>query len=147
MSQWHPAWHSSDVGHRHGTRVGIRGGYIPGGCTGAIPGTTLHRARKPLTSGAGPGSPAGAGVGGLGAGRVPPCSAAGDGSWDHPSGPVGAPGPLPVPGPLECRLWPITARFHDISQKLSKNGHVSPKYVEKACHSPCIPKWVQKVTS
>ena len=39
------------------------------------------------------------------------------------------------------------ARFQVISWKLSKNREVSPKYVEKACHSPYIPKRCPKVTS
>ena len=30
------------------------------------------------------------------------------------------------------------ARFHVISSKVSQNGRVSPKYVKKACHSPCF---------
>ena len=30
------------------------------------------------------------------------------------------------------------ARFHDISQDISQNGQVSPKYVKKASLSPCF---------
>ena len=62
----------------YGDRVGIREGY-----TGVVP--TQHAARggKSPDSGAGPGSPAGAGVGGLGAGRTYLVFGGGDGSWDH----------------------------------------------------------------
>ena len=66
-------------------------------------------------------------------------------AFRHPGPPT--PGPLVLPGPASLS-WappsskpasgPIRARFHDISLKVSRNGHVSPKYVEKACLSPYI---------
>ena len=63
----------------------------------------------------------------------------GDGSWDHPAGPVGVPaGPLPVPGPLECPPTAKGARIDLKSMKVSQNDEVSPKYVKKASHSPYI---------
>ena len=52
--------------------------------------------------------------------------------------------PLPVLGPLECRLWAKGARFHLISHKVSQKARVSPKYVEKACHSPYLQNGLQK---
>ena len=60
-------------------QVGIQGGYtrvgIQGCTTRVLP---SHRARKTHDSGAGPGRPAGPGVGGHGSGRVSlQCSAAG----------------------------------------------------------------------
>ena len=65
----------------------------------------------------------------------------------HPPGPVDGPaGPLPVPGPAP-RLLANKARFNLILSKVSKNDEVSPKYVEKACVSPYIPKRVPEVTS
>ena len=50
---------------------------------------------------------------------------------------------LPFP-PRKAASWPITARFHDILLKVSQNGQVSTKYVEKACHSPYIQNGVRK---
>ena len=50
-------------------------------------------------------------------------------------------------GPLRCPAtppranaasWPIKARFHDIYCKVSQKCIVSPKYHEKACHSPYL---------
>ena len=43
--------------------------------------------------------------------------------------------------------WPIGARFDLISHKVSKNHGVSPKSVQKACHSPYITKRVREVAS
>ena len=40
--------------------------------------------------------------------------------------------------------WPIRTRLRSIFSKVSQNGRVSSKYVEKACHSPYIQKRVQK---
>ena len=68
----------------------------------------------------------------------------GVGSQDHPPGPVGHPGALPVLEPLECRPGPIGARFDLIFTKVSQNGEVSPKYVYKACHSPYSQNEAQK---
>ena len=38
--------------------------------------------------------------------------------------------------PSECRLLANKARFHQFYCKVSQNGEVSSKSVEKACHSP-----------
>ena len=40
--------------------------------------------------------------------------------------------------PGKCASGPIKARLRSISQKLSQNPRVSPKYHEKASHSPCF---------
>ena len=54
-----------------------------------------------------------------------------------PTPPLPAVGPAPLGGTLQIAAsGPIRARFDDISWKLSQNHEVSPKYVEKACHSP-----------
>ena len=52
-----------------------------------------------------------------------------------------------VPGPLLGQIaasWPIRARIDLNLRKLSQNGEVSTKYVEKASHSPCFQKLIQK---
>ena len=123
--------------YRVGNRVGIQGGYT------GYPARSRLPEESPRYSGAGPGTPAGGGVGG---------------TWDsdvtgpfvrpslrtHPPGPVGAPaGPLPGSEPLLGQRARLRSLFHKVSQ----NGKVSPKSVEKACRSPHIPKRVQKVTS
>ena len=61
-------------------------------------------------------------------------------------GPVAAPR---APGPWGSLGAPRSkrARFHVISWKVSEDGKVSPKSVEKAWHSPYIPKRGRKVTS
>ena len=46
--------------------------------------------------------------------------------------------PLPVPGTLACRLLANKARFSQYFSKVSQNDEVSPKYIEKASHSPCF---------
>ena len=113
-------------------------GWVPGR---AIPGyypAVPHRARNPAAdSEAGPGSPAGAGVGGqqLG-GRV---------SQYPPSGPGRSLQALPGTGTrLHAASGPIRARFSVFLVKYSQNDEVSPKSVQKACHSPCFQKRVQK---
>ena len=54
-------------------------------------------------------------------------------------GPVGPPrGPPWYWDPWFPASWPIRARFHVNSCKVSQNGQVSPGNVEKACHSPCF---------
>ena len=60
---------------------------------------------------------------------------------DHPAGPVGYPGTLPVLAPLyrvptHGRLNLQNLRITSYFSKVSQNGRVSPEYVEKACHSP-----------
>ena len=54
------------------------------------------------------------------------------------------PGALPVLGPSECRLTANRARISLILLKVSQNGEVSWKSVEKACHSPYLQKRSQK---
>ena len=88
----------------------------------------------------------GPGVGGYGSGCVYLGTAAGTASGP-PSGPGRCLAGPPCPEPLECRLLAYMARFDLNSWKLSQNHGVSPKSVEKACHSPCFPKRVQEVTS
>ena len=93
---------------------------------------------------AGPGSPSGAGVGGdlHSAPRArPPASGP----------PWASPRPAPCgrcPAVGSCRpipaSWPIRARIDYILLKVSQNPEVSPKNVEKACHSPNIQNGSQK---
>ena len=40
--------------------------------------------------------------------------------------------------PWKCRLWANMARIDLIFLKVSQNRRVSPKYPEKACHSPYL---------
>ena len=68
----------------------------------------------------------------------------GDGSQDHPAGPVSTPGASLSWDPQNAASWPITARFRSIYSKVSQNGQVSPKYVHKASHSPCFHFGLQK---
>ena len=109
------------------TRVGIPGGYtgvgILGGYTGGqyrVP--RVHTAKHPDTSGAGPGDPAGVGVGGyLGAPRGPV----------RPSHLTTHSGLAGLRGPLRCQV-PLPeqrATFDLFSWKLSQNGEVSSKSV------------------
>ena len=54
----------------------------------------------------------------------------------HPPGPVRTPaGSLPGSS-ANAASWPITARFDLLFCKVSQNTEVSPKSVDKACHSP-----------
>ena len=120
-------------------------GMVLGGYTGrAIPGyypAAKHPDRKdPYDSEAGPGSPAGAGVGGH-MGPSPGCATA----RYHPTGPVGLPaGALPVPGLRLAASWPIRTRLRSKPVKVSQNLEVSPKSVKKASHSPCFQNGLQK---
>ena len=112
--------------------VGIQGGYMGG--LYRVPSQLLGEG--PGTSVAGPGGPAGAGVGGflepgarteaVDGPRYHPCGARS--VWPRPA--------LPVPGTLECRLLAKGARFDLHFYKVSQNDEVSPKYVEKASLSP-----------
>ena len=114
---------------------GYQGGYtgwvIPGVGTGT---TQPHcSGRGPYDSEAGPGRALqgpwsgwsyGARANGRRDGHIPTLRARSgpeDPPWDMPS---------------ECRPGTNTARFHYISYKVSQNGKVSPKNIEKACHSP-----------
>ena len=89
--------------------------------------------------------------------RNPPCR----GGWSGWSGiaranggtgtvlvPPSGPG-QPARGPPCTRTLqgPTWARFDLLFLKLSQNQEVSPKSVNKACHSPYIQKRVRKVTS
>ena len=65
-------------------------------------------------------------------------------SYPHPAGPVG-----PMLGPpwdmtSQCPPRRHMARINLILLKLSQNGQVSSKYVEKASHSPCFHFGLQK---
>ena len=113
------------------------------GYTGYYP-ATQHAARGANpTSAAGPGRPAGPGVGGWGAadvlgrrrGRLSGTT------LRARSVPLAPPCPR---YPQNAASGPIGARFHLISYKLSENGVVSPKSVEKACVSPYFQNGVQK---
>ena len=121
-----------------------RGGYT-GGCQGGLYRGTTHRPRGAVPGQrSGPRTPCRGGSGwSWGCGRAPAVFGGGDG-YPHPPGPVGQPRAA-LPGiPLECRLWAKRARFHDISYKVSQNDEVSPKYHEKACHSPCLQNGLRK---
>ena len=118
------------------TGVGIPGGYgrgIPGYYPAARGGSQGQRS--------GPGRPAGPGV-------VVPGGRANEAGGDGPVPPLR--GPVGVWDPSLYRTsqipasWPIKARFNLILLKVSQNGEVSPEYVQKACHSPCFQKLVQK---
>ena len=118
--------------------------WVPGW---AIPGTTqtprFARGECPVQR-SGPRKPARAGVGGTGCSDV---RAAGRLLY-HPCGaPVGLLRSPPCTGPLGMPPWANRARIDLISLKLSQNGQVSPKFIEKACLSPYIQKRVPKVTS
>ena len=63
----------------------------------------------------------------------------------HPCGARSVPcGPLPGAPRAIAASWPIRARFDLICLKVSQNRVVSPKYTEKACHSPCIQNGLRK---
>ena len=69
------------------------------------------------------------------------------GSRPTHSSPVGFRGPLRWSGPLpraNAASWPILARFDLILLNYSQNARVSPKYVNKACHSPYLQNGLQK---
>ena len=115
-------------------------GMVPGGYTGRVyrEGYTGVLPSCPQggapDSEAGPGRPAGPGVGGLEC-RVRPSPVPTHSDPCRVSGPA----PLVQASPrAKAPSGPIRARLRSISWKLSQNGRVSPKYVEKACHSPCL---------
>ena len=115
-------------------RGGYTGGY-PGGLYRYPPSTLLE---EPISSEAGPGSPAGAGVGGIWAGVLGTAAGTAPGTTSARPG-RSTPGGPPCPRTLRnAASQPITARFHDIYCKVSQNGVVSPILVEKACHSPYL---------
>ena len=112
-------------------RVGNTGTY-PGSCLLA-----LRSRRQPATAGSGPSCR----EGGLEAGGTDP--------FAYRVSPSGHPSPEPtlrarslLPRPWRGAPWfwaraLKTATFQVISCKVSQNDGVSPKYVKKACHSPC----------
>ena len=118
-----------------------------GGCTGVgIPGwvwegntgyTPTSLKAEGYDSGAGPGSPSGAGVGGHTLQRplsyVPPLR-----------DPVAYGLPVHASAPRDAASWPIRARFDLFPEKLSQNRVVSLKYVQKAYHSPYFQNGYQK---
>ena len=131
-------------GGQHGyswCRQWVGTGWVLGG---AIPGQgeyypAAKQGRRPATAGSGPCR----GQGGSEAGPAPPRSngGGGDGPRYHPCGARSVPASraFPVPGTSQIAAsWPITATFHPYFSKVSQNHGVSPKYPEKACHSPCI---------
>ena len=122
---------------RDGIRVGTGVGYT---------GTPSHPARGgPRTSEACPGSPArGLEWVGTGAGRPGSTEAAGSGPVP-PSGSGRSPAGPSLYRTLEnAASWPIRARFRPFYCKVSQNGIVSSKSVEKACHSPYFQNELQK---
>ena len=120
-------------GYWVGAGEGIPGRYW-GGYTGYYPASLKA---EPRYSGAGPGSPTGAGVGGIWVQRPPELPGT---TLRARSVPCGA---LPVPGTSPAS-WPIVARFDLISQIISQNGKVSPEKCQKAYVSPCFQNWLQK---
>ena len=113
------------------SRVGIRGGY-----TGYYPAARCPTARVLLTAERAPEAPSG-GWSGWSGGAVPGHRLQGPrmtSSRDARTHPCGARS-VPCRGLPWCSPGKRT-RFHHISHKVSQNREVSPKYVEKACHSP-----------
>ena len=133
-------------GRRVGVQVGYcRRGMVPGWVyRWVIPGTQPlrdHCSGSKPDSEAGPGSPCqGAGVGG----QVQRAS----GPAPHPSGPfpavTGCFWDLLEQDPTHGRLNLQKARLTSIFSKVSLNGQVSPKCVDKACHSPCFQNGLRK---
>ena len=67
-----------------------------------------------------------------------------DGPGTHPFGARSVLRPSLVPGPRNAASWPIRARFQLLFSKVSQNGIVSQKCINKACHSPYFQNRVQK---
>ena len=68
----------------------------------------------------------------------------GGGDGTHPCGARSVPcGSLPGTS-QNAASGPIKARFHDIFSKVSQNRVVSPKYIEKASHTPYFQNGLQK---
>ena len=127
-----------------GYRVGTAGWVYRVGVQGLYRVLPLHRARRSWYSGAGPGRPAGPGVGGTRAGCVSPWVFGGGTAISHPCGARSVPEGPPWICPQNAASGPITARLRVPLLKHSQNGEVSPKSVDKACHSPCFQKRSQK---
>ena len=120
---------------RVGTRAGITGGYTGWVIRGvpSYPATALST-QPPDSDRRERASPAGGG--GLEAGWVRPLRVT---RYPGPRyvrpHPFGARSPFPCPwqgAPWCSSSSGLRARFHDISYKVSQNGRVSPKYVQKA---------------
>ena len=119
-----------------GTRVGIAG-WVYGGLY-RVPTRLLGEVLIP--SGAGPEALQGLEWWGMRAGRSGLQTTHSSLPWRLP-GPASLSGPLPRANPAS---GPIKARIDLISTKLSQNAEVSPKYVQKASHSPYSQNEVQK---
>ena len=115
------------------------GGYL-GGLYRVLPSHPAPREEDHPDSEAGPGSPSRGWSGWSGwSGRVSPRGRSGP-----PCGPGrSTPGGPPCPSLAKAASGPIRARFKVNLLKVSQNGLVSPKYVNKACHSPCFQNELQ----
>ena len=121
---------------RTGIRVGGPGGYT-GGSTTQPPGA---RKEVPYQRSGPRRTLQGSGVGGYGTGCV-------RAARTTTPAPLGLPGPLRCPGTsprAKAASWPIRARIEVIYLKVSQNREVSPKYIEKASHSPYFQNGSQK---
>ena len=86
--------------------------------------------------------------------RAPEAPSGGWSGWDPaaspsvrhpPCGPGQTPaGSSLVPPRAKAASWPIKARIQSYFSKVSQNHRVSPKYVQKACHSPYFQNGRQK---
>ena len=126
-----------------GTSAGVRGGCTWGGMGTGGYGEGLYRVptdlwkAEPQTAKRAPEAPA-RGWSGWSEVQRPP------GSQNPPFGP-GRSSQLALPGSGTLPAsWPIGARFDLISKKHSQNGEVSPKSVQKACHSPYFQNGLRK---
>ena len=111
-------------------RVGYGTGWVPGrGNTGVYPAAKDVPVKRSMDSGAGPGSPS-RGLEWVVHAQRPSTSAP---TLRARSCPCRA---LPGAPRAKAASGPIGARFDLISVELSQNDEVSPKYPEKASHSP-----------
>ena len=137
MSQKQLLWHYRRQ-RRWLRRVGTGTGYGDWvGRAGVVPTDQARCSRSKPDSEAGPGTPLqGEWSGWSGAADV-----------QAPRPPLPAVGPAPLSGTLpraNAASGPIKARFQSIYCKVSQKRVVSPKYVDKACHSPYIQNGVEK---
>ena len=135
----------SEVVYQGGcTRVGMGPGGYRGGLYRVLPTQPPCCSRSKPDSEAGPRKALqGPGVGWSGAADV---------RWagrlqNPPYGPGRSLWALPGSGPSECPPRAHRARINLILLKVSQNAEVSPKYVNKACHSPHSQNGSQKVAS
>ena len=117
--------------------VWYQGGYTGVGNTGVYYPATWCPQGGPHDSEAGPGTPAGGGVGGQ-EDRVRPSSQT---TTPLRSGPAPLSGTSPRAIPAS---GPIRARFQSIFSKVKQNRRVSPKSMQKASHSPYFQNGPQK---